>query len=113
MTRLSIFSQRQDAGGGLSLVDSKAARDDRIGKGGMDAAKALWCNMERGTKYEGEGREIRAINILSDAEIESVDPRERALLIRRRLEIMNAWDDVEDVLFLLLRNLDSLQKDKK
>jgi hypothetical protein len=69
--------------------------------------------MERGTKYEGEGREIRAINILNDAEIESTDPRERAQLMRRRLEIMNAWDDIEDVLFLLLRNLDGLQKDKK
>jgi len=69
--------------------------------------------MERRTKFEGEGREIRAINILNDAEIQSADPHERALLIRRRLEIVNAWDDVEDVLFLLLRNLEGLQKDKK
>jgi hypothetical protein len=68
--------------------------------------------MERRTHYQGEGREIRAINILNDAEIQSVDPHERALLIRRRLEIINAWDDVEDVLFFLLRNLDSLQTDK-
>ena len=75
--------------------------------------KALWAAMRRRTDYEGEGREIRAINILNDAEIQSVDPQERALLIRRRLEIINAWDDVEDVLFFLLRNLDSLQKDKK
>jgi hypothetical protein len=69
--------------------------------------------MRRRTDYEGEGREIRAINILNDAEIQGVDAQERALLIRRRLEIINAWDDVEDVLFFLLRNLDSLQKDKK
>jgi hypothetical protein len=68
--------------------------------------------MKRRTEYKGEGREIRAINILNDAEIESVDPHERALLIRRRLEIINAWDDVEDVLFFLLRHLDSLQMDK-
>jgi hypothetical protein len=67
--------------------------------------------MRRRTDYEGEGREIRAINILNDAEIQSVDPQERALLIRRRLEIINAWDDVEDVLFFLLRNLDGSQKD--
>jgi hypothetical protein len=68
--------------------------------------------MERRTDYEGEGREIRAINILNDAEIRSTDPQERALLIRRRLEIINAWNDVEDVLFFLLRHFDSLQKDK-
>jgi hypothetical protein len=68
--------------------------------------------MKRRTDYKGEGREIRAINILNDAEIESVDPHERALLIRRRLEIINAWDDVEDVLFFLLRRLDNLQMDK-
>jgi hypothetical protein len=74
--------------------------------------KALWVVMERWRDYEGEGREIRAINILNDAEIQSIDPHERALLIRRRLEIINAWDDVEDVLFFLLRHLDSLQKDK-
>jgi hypothetical protein len=67
----------------------------------------------RKTEFTGEGREIRAINILSDAEIQSIDPHERALLIRRRLEIVNAWDDVEDVLFFLLRHLDSLQKDTK
>jgi hypothetical protein len=84
-----------------------------LAKGAWTPQKALWCSMGSGTKYEGEGREIRAINILNDAEVESIDPRERALLIRRRLEIMNAWDDVEDVLFLLLRNLDGLQKDKK
>jgi hypothetical protein len=66
----------------------------------------------RDRDYEGEGREIRAINILNDAEIQSADPYERALLIRRRLEIVNAWDDVEDVLFFLLRNLDSLQNGK-
>ena len=69
--------------------------------------------MKRRRDYEGEGREIRAINILNDAEIQSIDPQERALLIRRRLEIVNGWDDVEDVFFFLLRNLDSLQKDKK
>lgn len=65
------------------------------------------------TEYKGEGREIRAINILNDAEIVGVDPHERALLIRRRLEIVNAWDDVEDVLFFLLRHLDSERKDTK
>jgi hypothetical protein len=65
------------------------------------------------TDYQGEGREIRAINILNDAEIRSEDPQERAHLIRRRLEIINAWDDVEDVLFFLLRYVDSLQQDKK
>jgi hypothetical protein len=73
---------------------------------------ALWATMERRADYEGEGREIRAINILNDAEIQSTDPHERALLIRRRLEVVNAWDDVEDVLFFLLRHLDSHQKDK-
>jgi hypothetical protein len=79
----------------------------------MDAARALWAAMTRGTEYEGEGREIRAINILNDAEIRCADPQERALLIRRRLEIINAWDDVEDVLFFLLRHLDSVQQDEK
>jgi hypothetical protein len=75
--------------------------------------RALWAAMERRAEYEGEGREIRAINILNDAEIHGADPHERALLIRRRLEIVNAWDDVEDVLFFLLRHLDSHQKDRE
>lgn len=68
--------------------------------------------MERNARYEEEGREIRAINILNDVESHSADPRDRALLIRNCLEMMNAWDDVEDVLFLLLRKLVSLQEDK-
>jgi hypothetical protein len=63
--------------------------------------------------YQGEGREIRALNILNDAEIQAADPHERALIIRRRLEIINSWDDVEDVLFFLLRHLDILQKENE
>jgi hypothetical protein len=74
--------------------------------------KALWTGMERNAGYEKESCEIRANNILNDVESHSVDPRERAHLIRNSLEIMNAWDDVEGVLFLLLRKLDSPQEDK-
>jgi hypothetical protein len=81
-------------------------------KEALTPQKALWTGMERKAGYEEESREIRANNILNDAESHSVDPRERALLIRNSLEIMNAWDDVEGVLFLLLRRLDSLQEDE-
>jgi hypothetical protein len=61
-----------------------------------------WNAMDRRDKYERQTRMLRAVNALADAEAKEKNPRGQARLVRRRLETLGDWDEVEDVVFLLL-----------